>query len=187
MLKFLFLLYSVLFAFVINCYPLTHGNLLGVLICSILFILINILCGVCYKSSKKSLTLMRKSVILLVSFCFSVSFSVIFQGLILLRIIPIQKNLILGSIIYCVICNFILFWHGIICVYLFSTQLGIKYRILGVIFGFIPIINLIVLMLIIKTAYSEIQFESRKEKLNQLRQKDKVCATKYPILLARGG
>lgn len=80
----------------------------------------------------------------------------------------------------------ILFWIGIILVYTTSTQLGIKIRALGVIFGMVFPINLIMLNKIIKTTTKEVEFEWEKSLLNEERKEEKICATKYPILMVHG-
>jgi triacylglycerol lipase len=50
----------------------------------------------------------------------------------------------------------------------------------------IPIANIIALVMIIRETDREIRFESEKELLNQRRQEQQVCNTKYPILLVHG-
>ena len=85
-----------------------------------------------------------------------------------------------------VIVESILFWTGIILVYINCKQLGVKWRALGIFFGMVPILNLIMLGKIIKTADDEIKFESKKFKLNLERKNDKICKTKYPILMVHG-
>lgn len=85
-----------------------------------------------------------------------------------------------------VIIEALLFWDGIIRIYVTSVQLGIKYRVLGIVFGMIPIANLIMLMLIYRKAHRELETEIEKFKLNESRKEQKVCATKYPILLVHG-
>ena len=90
------------------------------------------------------------------------------------------------SLIVCIAVNAVVFWAGIICVYLTSTQLGVKLRIIGIICGMMPIANLVVLFFIIKTTTAECLFETEKERINAQRKGLKVCATKYPILLVHG-
>ena len=80
----------------------------------------------------------------------------------------------------------ILFWIGIILVYINCRQLGVKWRALGIFFGMVPILNLIMLGKIIKTADDEVRFESAKMKIDAERKADKICKTKYPILLVHG-
>ncbi len=78
------------------------------------------------------------------------------------------------------------FWVGIICVYAVSKQLGLKYRLIGILCGMIPIAHLFALGIIIKKVDAEIKLEYAKNKLDIARAKDQVCATRYPILLVHG-
>ena len=78
------------------------------------------------------------------------------------------------------------FWVGIIVVYINSKQLGLKYRLIGIFCGMIPIAHLFALGLIIKKVDYEIRLEYAKNKLDIAREKDQVCATKYPILMVHG-
>ncbi len=80
----------------------------------------------------------------------------------------------------------IVFWNGILRVYLSSQQLGIRLRVIGIICGFIPIANLVVLFRIIRTTYREVAFENQKLLTDQARAGLQLCATKYPILLVHG-
>ena len=79
-----------------------------------------------------------------------------------------------------------IFWIGIIIVYINCNQLGIKWRVLGALFGMVPVVNLIMLGKIIKTADAEVKLESAKYKLDMQRKSDLVCKTKYPILMVHG-
>ena len=90
------------------------------------------------------------------------------------------------QILLAVILESILFWLGIMAVYVTSVQLGIRLRIIGIICGWIPVINIIVLLVIIKVSVSEAVFEKHKYKINKKRAGDKVCKTKYPILMVHG-
>lgn len=92
-------------------------------------------------------------------------------------------------IIYAVVlilCESAIFWNGIIRVYVTSVQLGLRYRVLGIVFGLIPIANLVMLMIIYVRVKQETIFETEKHKLNESRKDQKICATKYPILLVHG-
>lgn len=81
---------------------------------------------------------------------------------------------------------FFIFWIGIVLVYLTSKQLGIRIRIWGIICGMIPIANLVMLAIILKTAISEVVFEKKKIKINTKRKSQELCRTKYPILMVHG-
>ena len=80
----------------------------------------------------------------------------------------------------------ITFWNGIIRVYCTSTQLGIKWRIIGALCGMIPILNLWALANIIIITTREVEFENSKSILNASRADEKLCSTKYPILMVHG-
>ena len=84
------------------------------------------------------------------------------------------------------ICEATIFWNGIIRVYLTSVQLGIQYRVLGILLGMVPIANLIMLMIIYIKVKQETDFETQKMLLNEKRKDEKICATKYPVLLVHG-
>lgn len=49
----------------------------------------------------------------------------------------------------------VVFWIGIVTVYLTSVQLGLKIHVIGILCGWIPIVNLIALRLIIRTAAAD--------------------------------
>ena len=80
----------------------------------------------------------------------------------------------------------ITFWIGIIRIYLTSVQLGIKMRVVGILCGLIFPVNLIVLGMMIRITLDEVKFENDKAILNEQRKADRICATKYPVLLLHG-
>lgn len=107
--------------------------------------------------------------------------------------IPDMQALIPGTIAYwlmhCLVllgAEFILFWNGMLRVYLSSQQLGIRLRVIGIICGFIPIANIIVLFWIIRTASREVRFENQKLLTDRARCQEQLCATRYPLLLVHG-
>ena len=91
-----------------------------------------------------------------------------------------------GRILLIILIENIIFWSGIIMVYLTSVQLGIKMRVLGLICGWMPIVHLIVLTMIIRITLSEAMFEKAKIKLNRSRASEQICKTRYPILMVHG-
>lgn len=80
----------------------------------------------------------------------------------------------------------IVFWNGIIRVYCTSVQLGIKYRVIGIICGAVPIVNIWALHKIIKITSTEAWFEHDKYMLNKQREPYEICRTKYPLLMVHG-
>lgn len=92
----------------------------------------------------------------------------------------------LWNLLALIVAEAIIFWNGIIRVYATSVQIGLKWRVIGIACGFIPVANLWALWNIISRAYEEARFESRKFVQNQERAGKQVCKTKYPILLVHG-
>ncbi len=90
------------------------------------------------------------------------------------------------STIVAVLVEAAVFWNGIIRIYLTSEQLGIRLRVLGILCGWIPVAHLIVLGILIRTAEAEAAFELEKLLLNEARSGERICATKYPLLLVHG-
>lgn len=95
------------------------------------------------------------------------------------------KTWLLNTLVTVLIEN-IVFWNGIIRVYITSEQLGIRWRVIGILCGWIPIAHLIALGIIIQTVSKEVSFENDKILLNDSRKDKKICATKYPILMVHG-
>jgi len=80
----------------------------------------------------------------------------------------------------------LVFWSGIIRVYLTSAQIGVKWRAIGIICGWIPAVHLAVLVKIIRMASDEWEFESGKIMQAQERKDEQLCRTRYPILMVHG-
>lgn len=92
----------------------------------------------------------------------------------------------IGCVIFTVLFESILFWNGMIRVYLTSVQLGIKHRVLAALLGFVPIVNVWYLVKIIQICAVEVVEETEKIELNQARAESEVCKTRYPLLLVHG-
>ena len=80
----------------------------------------------------------------------------------------------------------VVFWNGMICLYVFSVQLGIRWRVIGALCGMIPVAQLIALRRIMQVVDAEVDVECARILRNNARREEKVCATKYPILLVHG-
>lgn len=89
-------------------------------------------------------------------------------------------------LIVATIVEALVFWNGIIRVYLTSEQLGIKLRVIGILCGWIPGIHLVTLGIIMNTVSKEIKVENEKLILNEQRKQQAICKTKYPILMVHG-
>ncbi len=78
------------------------------------------------------------------------------------------------------------FWNGIIRIYVSSKQLALRWRILGIICGWMPIVNIVVLIKLIRIVEAEVKTENNKILLDKERAEEQICKTKYPILLVHG-
>lgn len=187
MVVFALVLYSVVISFIANSYAFVQQTPQSLFYIIPVFLFINVFAGCSIlKTKRKSLKICCHGTVLLVSFYTSIIASVTSQIIIAITTIPNNYMLFIWSLVLCVCVNFVIFWNGIICVYLTSTQLGIKIRVIGIIFGMIPIANLVALFFIIKTTVTECLFEFKKEQINKQRHNQRICATKYPILLVHG-
>ncbi len=90
------------------------------------------------------------------------------------------------SLLLCFIAETILFWNGMLCVYCASVQLGIRHRMVGLLCGFVPILNLIQLFKITRIVSDEVEFEDAKNQLDAQRREARICGTRYPLLLVHG-
>ena len=97
-----------------------------------------------------------------------------------------DSSAVIATIIIDVVIGNLIFWDGIIRVYVTSKQIGLKWRLIGILCGMIPIAHLIALGYIIKLTYREYTDESSRYYLNEKRIPDQICATKYPILMVHG-
>ncbi|MCI5689200.1 MAG: triacylglycerol lipase [Emergencia sp.] len=89
-------------------------------------------------------------------------------------------------VLICAGIETLLFWCGMVRIYLSSVQLGMKWRVIGAATGLIPIVNLLVLLKLIGLVQQEVETETEKAELNQVRAESKICQTKYPLLLVHG-
>ena len=115
--------------------------------------------------------------------------------IIAILVTPISTGGILGfsypsvwirHLIVAFVVEFVLFWNGIIRVYLTSVQLGMKWRIIGIVCGWIPIAQIYALCRIVNITGNEALYENEKYLLNQIRAENQECKTRYPILLVHG-
>ena len=90
------------------------------------------------------------------------------------------------NLLVCIAVLALCFWVGIIFVYCTSIQLGIKWRIIGILCGLIPIAQVLALINILNVTSQELRFEAAKKEVDRSRHEQAVCKTKYPILLVHG-
>jgi len=97
-----------------------------------------------------------------------------------------DSSAVIATVIIDLVIGNLVFWDGIIRVYITSKQIGLKWRLIGIFCGMIPIAHLIALGYIIKLTYREYTDESSRYYLNEKRAGDLICDTKYPLLMVHG-
>lgn len=178
--------YSLLFFVAANSFLLLKQNLWFMAAVIPAFLLVN-LAGIFLMGAKgRTLRLCSHGTLLLHIFIITITLSVVFHiALPFLSVYEKASDFWL-SVLVCAACHFVIFWNGMLCVYCSSVQLGLKHRLIGLLCGMIPVVNLFALNHILRITYGEVDFELTKQQVNQLRADQKLCATKYPILLVHG-
>ncbi|MCR5695197.1 MAG: triacylglycerol lipase [Clostridia bacterium] len=152
-------------------------------------IAVNLIAGAGYSDIPTTrLKMVNHGTVCIEVFYFSLIIGIFWQAAIGVQYIPdeaLRQNFYISAGMFA-ICEFVIFWNGIISVYCSSVQLGIRIRVIGLLVGMIPLANLMALWVIMRTCREEVTFETEKSLLNLSRAEDKVCATKYPILLVHG-
>ena len=140
------------------------------------------------KKTKK----IQRGVVLLVGFLVTFISDVLALGTYLILFCKIMgerelwNDAVLAEIIIALVAGNIIFWNGIIRVYISSKQLGLKWRVIGILCGMIPIAHFVALGKIIGITSREYKEEDARYKLNKSREAERVCATKYPLLMVHG-
>lgn len=119
-------------------------------------------------------------------FLITTCLSILWQLAVGIFILPVLSAAYLVNVLLCFCVLAFSFFIGIITVYCTSYQLGLKLRILGLCMGWVPLANIALLIMIINETDRELQQETEKELLNQQRQAQQICKTRYPILLIHG-
>ena len=89
-------------------------------------------------------------------------------------------------LLMCLVADSLVFWNGILRVYLCAPVLGAKWRVLGLLCGWIPVVHLVVLGHILRLVYFDIHAEEERAARNARRAGQRVCATRYPLVLIHG-
>ena len=178
--------YSILLCLIANSYLLIRTSAVWLLVLIPLFLLLNTTAGMwTLKHGSQRLKCCSHGALLLFVFLISAAVSIVFH--LILRIFGLVDGWqFFASAALCFAVEAVVFWNGMICVFLTSAQLGLKKRIIAVLCGMIPVANLIVLGKILRVVSREILFESDKERCNQERAAQQLCKTKYPLLLVHG-
>lgn len=158
--KAIYPLYLIVFTFIANSFFFIKQMPVAAVPLLLAFLFIEILSGtLLVRSSRFSLRVLNHGNVLLSLFAHSLVPSAVIH---ICFAAQRQWSLLFCSALFCVIVEAVVFWSGIVCVYITSLQLGIKQRVIGVICGMIPIANLIALSGIIRTTHAEVLFEEKR-------------------------
>lgn len=181
------LLYAITMGFIANSYLLIAQMTEILYILAPVFLFVNLFAGIGRIPTRHfAIKLCHHGTVMLECFCISALASILCQTVLAFVTLPQDYMTFLWNALFCIGINAVIFWNGILSVYLTSTQLGIKMRVIGILCGLIPVVNIIVLLIIMKLTTQECRFEAQKKQQNRQRAHLKVCATKYPILLVHG-
>lgn len=123
---------------------------------------------------------------LLKLFLITTSLSALYAVFVGIKTISAEVHIFIISLVIVILAESLLFWNGIVRVYGTSIQLGIKWRIIGIVCGWIPIVHIYALVKIINIATAEAEFEIEKFELNSTRKEKDICKTRYPLLMVHG-
>ena len=159
--------------------------LLAVMIPGLLFVLI-FAGGRVPKTTRRRMKICYHGATLLLAFQISGLISLLYHLWLAAVTLPADPWSVIWSCVLCIVIEAVIFWVGIICVYCTSVQLGLKMRVYGLLCGMILPLNLIALNVIIHVVREEVRLECEKEAVNLARRDQKVCATRYPIMMVHG-
>ena len=169
------------------CALLDHSvfvTIIAALAFTVVFIYLNVKPTLRKYSTKRLLQLKCGSLILgmFLALCvFNIAF-----GAYYLVFSELSLGIRIASAVISVLSLLIMFINGIIRVYLTSVQLGITLRLIGIICGYIPVINIIVLVKIILVTNKEAEFEEEKLREDKIQAENHICKTRYPVVLVHG-
>ena len=181
------IVYFICMSFLLNSYMVVKAYPLALTVIIPLFLLLNIFPGFQLKGIKsRRLRTCNHGVLMLTIFVASLIPSILWHITLAFLTIPHAYMDLIWSMVYCIVASALLFWNGILCVYTTSTQMGIKWRAIGILCGMIPILNLVVLTKIIKVTADEVEYEIEREIIAHDPALSELCKTKYPIILIHG-
>lgn len=179
---------SLIMFFVVDAYAITYGyegRGIFMLLAAVMYIGFNLKPVFRRLPSRRMQKLangQRLLSVFLVTTALSIPYAILFAK----QVWPHKNLAVIMAVGVIVLEEAILFWNGIIRVYTNSVQLGIKWRVIGIVCGWIPVVHIIVLGKILHIVSKEINFESAKFELDEARKELQICNTRYPILLVHG-
>ena len=182
------LLYVFLISVIANGFLLLEMSLYWLFAFVPVFLFINIFCGtVKQKTPHMRIKICHHGAVLLTIFTLSLIPSFIYHTVLGFILIPRESGkLFVLSLVYCICVLFFILAVGTICVFFTSKHMGLKWRVVGILFVSVPILNLLVMNKIISVVYDEVEYELEKARIEEMPELRETCKTKYPILLVHG-
>ena len=171
----------------INAFFIIRHNPWWILPIAVLFIIANVSVGFARSDvTNYRLLLSYHGCVMLTISAAILPFTLMHYTYLAYALLPSEYMTLIYSAIYTVALYAVVVANGTISIYMTSLQLGVKWRAFGVLFSLIPVVNIFILVKMVMRVFREVNFETMREERNRARCNDKVCATKYPILLVHG-
>ncbi|MCL2019025.1 MAG: triacylglycerol lipase [Oscillospiraceae bacterium] len=114
------------------------------------------------------------------------SVNVVFYISLFLRVEEASRIPAIVSACMCFFLTLIMLVNGVLRLFVTAKQPGVVLKILVFAFWWVPILNLVLLFLIMKKVYREMEFNEYRYLLNTERRDERLCETKYPLYMVHG-
>lgn len=104
----------------------------------------------------------------------------------LLTFYPVHWIIFLTTLILSLLTGYLLVINGLIRSFAVSRQMSLFFRILLLSFWWMPFVNSIFSLVAAEKIKSELIFDRDKVLLNQSREQQNICQTKYPLVMVHG-
>lgn len=96
-----------------------------------------------------------------------------------------QAYQIVNGVVFLLLCG-ILFWNALLHLAFHAKQVTLFWKIALFLWWWVPVLNIVLVWHIYKTANRELHVETEKAELDAVRCESQICHTKYPILMVHG-
>ena len=104
--------------------------------------------------------------------------------LVVVFFLPIEASILNVFISFLVLESMII--QGMIRIIVFSKQVGVLEKVLVLLLGWVPVVNIILVHGVCRKARLECEIETHIRILNEVRKENQICRTKYPVLMVHG-
>lgn len=100
--------------------------------------------------------------------------------------VPLPLHIMIINGVVAVVLLFLIVANGLIRIMICSKQVGLVPKVLLLFFWWVPIANIILLRKMLGISHREYHFTLDKQSRNDGRKQEKICQTKYPLLMVHG-